>query len=95
MVRPANPIALTKTLEDDSVDEVQISANFWIVLYKEQYINVRRTTWHRRGAVVKYRKVGFATRSGAERLAAQLNREWNCKDFTVGQVCDYKLLEDL
>jgi len=69
MVRPANPIALTKTLEDDSVDEVQITRNFWLVLYKEQYINVRRTTWHRRGAVVKYRKVGFATKAGAQRLA--------------------------
>ena len=95
MVRPANPIALTKTLEDDSVDEVQITRNFWLVLYKEQYINVRRTTWHRRGAVVKYRKVGFATKAGAVRLAQQLNKEWQCEDFTVAQVCDYKLLGDL
>jgi len=82
MARPSAEVI--KTLDcETKVYEILDSPGYFIIVYKDQPINLRSKSLTDLDASYKYQKLMFANEGNAEAQARRLNSLFNCKDFTV------------
>lgn len=60
--------------------EILEAAQLWVVVYKEEYFNLRHSS---KANTYKYIKTSFANPAFAYRLAKKLNTFFKSTDFTV------------
>lgn len=71
-------------LQVDYVDIVVSTATLWCVLYKGQYVQLKKD--HQIKTETKYLPTSFSQRGSALRLAAKLNAMFNTQDFEARQI---------
>jgi hypothetical protein len=86
MARPGSEIIASTQVDDYLGIDILKSLGQWVVVYKQQPINLRQRYWGVRGEKPKYLRTSYSNPAPAENLAAKLNREFYTTDFTVKKV---------
>ena len=86
MARPQATVLLDKTITQGLKFEILAADTMYIVLYKQEPFNFKKSYWSITGTTFKYHKVAFPNSAPAYNLADKLNTEFNCSDFSVRQV---------
>lgn len=86
MARPSASIIISTQLNDQLGIDILQAPGQWIVLYKEQPVNIRQRYWDIKGELPKYMRTSFPNANPAQRLAAKLNAAFFTEDFTVKKI---------
>ena len=82
MARPEAEILIQ---DQASTTEVVRAEGFWAVLYQGNPINIRQPQYRLEGSSFKYLRTIYSTPAAAYNLAAKLNNQFSCADFTVAE----------
>tara|TARA_R110000868_G_scaffold43358_2_gene145937 strand:+ start:455 stop:715 length:261 start_codon:yes stop_codon:yes gene_type:complete len=85
MSRPSNPVILTEDDDNYVIDILEVPGT-WILLHDNKSIGIRQTYYTRRGATVKYPRIGFNNPAHAYKLADKMNKRFNTTLFTIAQI---------
>ena len=86
MARPKAKVLLNQQTDSSPQFEVLAASAMYVVVYKNQPINVKKRYWTVRGETNKYHKVAFPSPAPARNLADKLNKSFNCEDFSVMKI---------
>lgn len=86
MARPKPQVLLTKQADVDLQFDILAAESLYMVVYKQQAFNFKKTYWNIKGPITKYHKVAFPSPAPAENLCKKLNQQFDCDDFTVRKI---------
>ena len=86
MARPQAKILLQREVDLRHGIQVIEGSELWIVVYKDQPINLRKTVATVQGIQNKYFRNGFTSAAPAKNLADRFNRWFNTTDFKEKRV---------
>lgn len=90
MARPKPKILLEYTNKQNyKSDQILASEAIWAVFYKNQPFNLKSLNY----PGPKYKKVSFSNPGYAINLCEKLNKQFNCKDFTVVKLTSGEILK--
>jgi hypothetical protein len=85
MARPSAEVLLSIEHETGQ-DDILLAQGIWQVVYKGQPIAIRNVRYNRLACKFKYPRTTFNNEAHAHRLAEQLNKQTNSKDFDVIEI---------
>lgn len=86
MARPGAEIILSTQETDQLGWDIMAAQGQWMVLYKEEPVNVRSRHWTYKGEQPKYQRTTYPNPSSAENLAKKLNKLFSTTEFTVKRI---------
>lgn len=86
MARPGAEIINSIQIDDFFGIDIIEAQGQWIVVYKDQPINIRRRNWSVSGEKPKYIRTSYPSAAPANNLAAKLNKYFITDEFTVKKI---------
>lgn len=90
MTRPSAPVLLEQPVDNLSHArckiEILAGQGMWVLEYKNQPVAIRTEYLTDNGYKYKYPRTGFNNQAHAERLALQLNRDFDTHEFSIKRV---------
>jgi hypothetical protein len=86
MARPKPEVIKTQEVGDGSTWEILRADKFYVITYKGEPVNIRKTQGSMTGNQHLYKKLTYTNRGNAELQIQRLNHRFNCTDFTLMEV---------